>query len=201
MSSHEEVKDDESGDMMICSTCGESFAKRQDLISHQRLHNQTQVDDAENLDMTNSEKIGGSEAHSIICGACGIFCTSHHHLEDHSCSAKRNDNSTVSEQKMNTCNDEMVLPKENVDSGERQYKCDQCGRSYRHAGSLLNHKKSHKTGVFRCLVCQKRFYNLLALKNHQRSHFDVKRHTCHECGKAFKIQKQLLNHLRRHKEN
>ncbi|KAI4871568.1 hypothetical protein NFI96_033268, partial [Prochilodus magdalenae] len=93
------------------------------------------------------------------------------------------------------------IDQENTGSGDKQYRCEQCGRSYRHAGSLLNHKKSHKTGVFRCFVCQKRFYNLLALKNHQRTHFDVKKHSCTECGKAFKIHKQLLNHQRVHQEN
>ncbi|XP_071393200.1 zinc finger protein 646 [Centroberyx affinis] len=205
MSSHEEVKDDEPGEMMICSTCGESFAKRQDLIIHQLLHNKAQVDDVNCLHMNNSDRSGGKlEAQSIICGSCGIFCTNYHHLENHGCTAERKNESTNGEEKMKvnvSQAEEVRRIKENVDNEDRQYKCDQCGRSYRHAGSLLNHKKSHKTGVFRCLVCQKRFYNLLALKNHQRSHFDIKRHTCHECGKAFKIQKQLLNHLRRHKEN
>ncbi|KAM9336816.1 zinc finger protein 646 [Symphorus nematophorus] len=206
MSSHEEVKDDEPGEMMICSTCGESFANRQDLITHQLLHNKDQVDNINHLQMSNSDISGGKEeAQSIICGSCGIFCTSYHHLEKHGCSAERKDESTQAKEEVKANDvakhEDTSCVKETVDTEHRQYKCDQCGRSYRHAGSLLNHKKSHKTGVFRCLVCQKRFYNLLALKNHQRSHFDIKRHTCHECGKAFKIQKQLLNHLRRHKEN
>ncbi|XP_040922965.1 zinc finger protein 646 isoform X2 [Toxotes jaculatrix] len=206
MSSHEEVKDEELGEMMICSTCGESFANRQDLISHQLLHNSDQVDNVNHLQMDNSDVSGcKEEAQSIICGSCGIFCTNYHHLENHGCTAERKDESTHAkeETKVNKVaqHEDTSHFKETGDTEARQYKCDQCGRSYKHAGSLLNHKKSHKTGVFRCLVCQKRFYNLLALKNHQRSHFDIKRHTCHECGKAFKIQKQLLNHLRRHKEN
>ncbi|XP_031147316.1 zinc finger protein 646 isoform X2 [Sander lucioperca] len=206
MSSHEEVKDDEPGEMMICSTCGESFANRQDLITHQLLHNKDQVDNATHLHMNNSDVPGcKEEAQSIICGSCGIFCTSYHNLENHGCTAERTDESTHDKEEMNVNDvaqhEDTSHVKETVDAEDRQYKCDQCGRSYRHAGSLLNHKKSHKTGVFRCLVCQKRFYNLLALKNHQRSHFDIKRHTCNECGKAFKIQKQLLNHLKRHKEN
>ncbi|KAK9530563.1 hypothetical protein VZT92_012057 [Zoarces viviparus] len=203
MSSHEEMKEDEPGEMMICSTCGESFANRQDLIMHQFLHKNDPVD---NVNMNNSGvSVGKEEAQSIICGSCGIFCASYHHLENHGCTAERTDESTRSkeEKKVNDVaqHEDMSHNKETLDSEDRQYKCDQCGRSYRHAGSLLNHKKSHKTGVFRCLICQKRFYNLLALKNHQRSHFDIKRHACQECGKAFKIQKQLLNHLRRHKEN
>ncbi|KAI3365621.1 hypothetical protein L3Q82_010707 [Scortum barcoo] len=206
MSSHEEVKDDEPGEMMICSTCGESFANRQDLLTHQLLHNKDQEDHVNHLHMNSSDvSESKEEAQSIICGSCGIFCTSYHHLDNHGCTADGKDESTPCKEEMKVNdvaqNEDTSHFKETVDTQHRQYKCDQCGRSYRHAGSLLNHKKSHKTGVFRCLVCQKRFYNLLALKNHQRSHFDIKRHTCHECGKAFKIQKQLLNHLRRHKEN
>ncbi|KAG7507734.1 zinc finger protein 646-like isoform X1 [Solea senegalensis] len=206
MSSHEEAKDEELGEMMICSTCGESFANRQDLIAHQLLHNKDLVDNVSDLQMNhNNVSEGTEEAQSIICGSCGVFCTSYHHLQNHGCTTQRKDESTNCEEGIMAKDvdqyEDTSGVKETGDTEDRQYKCDQCGRSYRHAGSLLNHKKSHKTGVFRCLVCQKRFYNLLALKNHQRSHFDIKRHTCQECGKAFKIQKQLLNHLRRHKEN
>ncbi|XP_034049805.1 zinc finger protein 646 [Thalassophryne amazonica] len=203
LSSHEDVKDDDTGEMMICSTCGESFASRQDLIAHQLLHNQDQVSDVSRPHMSNGDGYEGKEEpQSIICGSCGIFCTSYHHLENHGCTAERENEPSQSKEELKV-NDVTQHEEEEGSSGAeaRQFKCDQCGRSYRHAGSLLNHKKSHKTGVFRCLVCQKRFYNLLALKNHQRSHFDIKRHTCHECGKAFKIQKQLSIHLRRHKEN
>lgn len=180
MSSHEGVKDEEPGEMMICSTCGESFANRQDLVTHQLLHNKDLVDEVNNLQMNNGNMSGGKEeVQSIICGSCGIFCNSYHHLENHGCTAERKDEARHGKEEMRandvTQHEDSSRYKETVETEHRQYKCDQCGRSYRHAGSLLNHKKSHKTGVFRCLVCQKRFYNLLALKNHQRSHFDVKR--------------------------
>ncbi|XP_010770424.1 zinc finger protein 646 isoform X1 [Notothenia coriiceps] len=205
MSSHEEVKDEEAEEMMICSTCGESFANSQDLITHQLLHDKEQVDSVNQLDMNKSGVSEAKEDVKSICGRCGIFCISLHHLTNHGCSTERTEKLTHTEQEMKgndvSQHDDTTDNKETFDTKDRQYKCDQCGRSYRHAGSLLNHKKSHKTGVFRCLVCQKRFYNLLALKNHQRSHFDKKRHSCNECGKAFKIQKQLINHLKRHKEN
>lgn len=166
--------------MMICSTCGESFANRQDLITHQLLHNKDLVEEVNHLQMNNGNMSGGKEeAQSIICGSCGIFCNSYHHLENHGCTAERKDEAIHGKEEMKAYDvaqhEDSSRYKETVETEHRQYKCDQCGRSYRHAGSLLNHKKSHKTGVFRCLVCQKRFYNLLALKNHQRSHFDVKR--------------------------
>lgn len=177
---HEAVKDDELGEMMICSTCGESFANKQDFITHQLQHSKDQIDNVNHLHMNNVDvSVGKEEAESIICGSCGIFCTSYNHLENHGCTAGKKEELTHSEEEINVNDaaqhEDVSHVKESADTEARQYKCDQCGRSYRHAGSLLNHKKSHKTGVFRCLVCQKRFYNLLALKNHQRSHFDIKR--------------------------
>ncbi|XP_029954148.1 zinc finger protein 646 [Salarias fasciatus] len=205
MSSHEEAKDDEPVEIIICSTCGESFANRQDMNAHQLLHSSEQVDSMNSLVTDIDVPKTKEEEENIICGSCGIFCTSSHHLQNHGCPAERNQEPMHGEEEARVDDaariEDSTPVKQSAHAEGRQYKCDQCGRSYRHPGSLLNHKKSHKTGVFRCLVCQKRFYNLLALKNHQRSHFDIKRHTCHECGKAFKIQKQLLTHLRRHKEN
>lgn len=174
MSSHEEMKE-EPGEMLICSTCGGSFASRKDLLTHLLLHQ-----DDSNLQLNDSKASEfKGESESIICGCCGVSCTSYRHLENHSCTTERKNELAHTEAKMTTTEDTQPdVSKhitETIESEHRQYKCDQCGRSYRHAGSLLNHKKSHKTGVFRCLVCQKRFYNLLALKNHQRSHFDTKR--------------------------
>ncbi|XP_018097584.1 zinc finger protein 646 isoform X2 [Xenopus laevis] len=85
-------------------------------------------------------------------------------------------------------------------SQQRPFRCEVCGRSYRHAGSLINHKQTHKTGIFRCAICQKPFFNLMAMKNHNRIHFELKRHKCLDCGKAFRLCKQLETHQRIHKE-
>ncbi|CAL8289856.1 unnamed protein product [Gadus morhua 'NCC'] len=194
MSSHEELKDE--GDMMmmmICSTCGESFAKRQDLLAHQLSHNPPQAEVGPPHPLYADGADPAAEPQSSICGCCGLFCSSYQHLKNHGCGAGGKEEPSDGEDgapggRPPAPGGEQPPPRPGqgpadggpADGGARQYKCEQCGRSYRHAGSLLNHKKSHKTGVFRCLVCQKRFYNLLALKNHQRSHFDVKRHACHE---------------------
>ncbi|XP_060795897.1 zinc finger protein 646 [Neoarius graeffei] len=212
MSSLEAEKDDEPGqvqqgdcDLIICSTCGESFTKKQDLVAHQLLHSNTEAGQPEQYVTPNQNGHQlKEERESIICGTCGIVCTSVAQLESHNCPGPCEENLEEYDEKtdvVKALGQEPEYYKASSASGERLYKCDQCGRSYRHAGSLLNHKKSHKTGVFRCFVCQKRFYNLLALKNHQRTHFDVKKHSCTECGKAFKIHKQLLNHQRVHREN
>uniref|UniRef100_A0AAY4ASJ1 C2H2-type domain-containing protein n=1 Tax=Denticeps clupeoides TaxID=299321 RepID=A0AAY4ASJ1_9TELE len=217
MSSMEAEKEEEPGgcqqggaSLIICSTCGESFITKQDLLAHQLLHDGSPGEE-ENPPYPSEGGEGAlklvpkQEMESIICGKCGIACLSFHHLESHACSGQREGCAQPGDCKLDAAAfdgpDSGTMEDGPCCGGGRLYTCDQCGRSYRHAGSLLNHKKSHKTGVFRCYVCQKRFYNLLALKNHQRTHFDVKKHRCSECGKAFKIHKQLLNHLRVHQEN
>ncbi|XP_076123251.1 zinc finger protein 646 isoform X2 [Alosa pseudoharengus] len=200
----------ESGGLMICSTCGQSFSRKQDLVNHQQLvHGITRPDGASMgaSGSSSNGKMDGRNSH--ICVDCGMMFADRHHLITHLCPGKPRGSGALGKG-MNGAKGmtggagtSSGLPGDHrsFGDGERPHRCDQCGRSYRHPCSLLNHKKSHKTGVFRCLVCQKRYYNLLALKNHQRTHFDLKRHKCEECGKAFKIQKQLVNHLRLHEEH
>nr|XP_004671066.2 zinc finger protein 646 isoform X2 [Jaculus jaculus]XP_044987516.1 zinc finger protein 646 isoform X2 [Jaculus jaculus]XP_044987517.1 zinc finger protein 646 isoform X2 [Jaculus jaculus]XP_044987518.1 zinc finger protein 646 isoform X2 [Jaculus jaculus]XP_044987520.1 zinc finger protein 646 isoform X2 [Jaculus jaculus]XP_044987521.1 zinc finger protein 646 isoform X2 [Jaculus jaculus]XP_044987522.1 zinc finger protein 646 isoform X2 [Jaculus jaculus] len=85
-------------------------------------------------------------------------------------------------------------------SSERPFSCEVCGRSYKHAGSLINHRQSHQTGHFGCQACSKGFSNLMSLKNHRRIHADPRRFRCSECGKAFRLRKQLASHQRVHTE-
>ncbi|XP_020013841.2 zinc finger protein 646 [Castor canadensis] len=85
-------------------------------------------------------------------------------------------------------------------SSERPFSCEVCGRSYKHAGSLINHRQSHQIGHFGCQACSKGFSNLMSLKNHRRIHADPRRFRCSECGKAFRLRKQLASHHRGHVE-
>ncbi|XP_016073157.1 PREDICTED: zinc finger protein 646 [Miniopterus natalensis] len=85
-------------------------------------------------------------------------------------------------------------------SSERPFSCEVCGRSYKHAGSLINHRQSHQTGHFGCQACSKGFSNLMSLKNHRRIHADPRRFRCSDCGKAFRLRKQLASHQQIHLE-
>uniref|UniRef100_A0A8C7E4Z5 C2H2-type domain-containing protein n=1 Tax=Naja naja TaxID=35670 RepID=A0A8C7E4Z5_NAJNA len=53
---------------------------------------------------------------------------------------------------------------------QRLYECELCGKSYRHSGSLINHKQTHQTGDFSCSLCSKHFQNVASLKSHLRGH-------------------------------
>ncbi|XP_056598066.1 zinc finger protein 646 isoform X1 [Triplophysa dalaica] len=200
-----------AGSLIICSTCGQSFSRKQDLLNHQLVHGPQRPDGStQGLGGTSVNSNGKMDGRNHICVDCGMFFADRHQLITHLCPGKARAgalNKGMNGAKVMTGgagtsgSGGPVVSQQMPDSDDRPHRCDQCGRSYRHPCSLLNHKKSHKTGVFRCHVCQKRYYNLLALKNHQRTHFDLKRHKCEECGKAFKIQKQLINHLRLHEEH
>ncbi|KAG1946766.1 zinc finger protein 646 isoform X1 [Pimephales promelas] len=197
--------------LLICSTCGQSFSRKQDLINHQLVHGHPRADGStQGLGGTSSNSNGKMDGRNHICVDCGMFFADRHQLITHLCPGKArvgglnkgmNGAKGMTGGAGTSGSGSPANPQQMANSDDRPHRCDQCGRGYRHPCSLLNHKKSHKTGVFRCLVCQKRYYNLLALKNHQRTHFDLKRHKCEECGKAFKIQKQLINHLRLHEEH
>lgn len=48
---------------------------------------------------------------------------------------------------------ELLHPSSNQDSEDgdgipRPYRCQQCGRGYRHPGSLVNHRRTHEIGLF-----------------------------------------------------
>ena len=179
---------------MICSTCGQSFSRKQDLLNHQLIHGPQSAERQSQPNVsTGANGNDKMDGRNHICVDCGMFFADRHHLITHLCPGK-NRSGNLSKQGLNGA--KRMSGGEGVgggvaggsgdvggdgrrsmgEQGDRPHKCDQCGRGYRHPCSLLNHKKSHKTGVFRCLVCQKRYYNLLALKNHQRTHFDLKRY-------------------------
>ena len=81
---------------------------------------------------------------------------------------------------------------------ERRYKCSQCGKTYKHAGSLTNHRQSHTLGVYPCAICFKEFSNLMALKNHSRLHAQYRPYQCPHCPRAFRLPRELLEHQQSH---
>lgn len=58
-------------------------------------------------------------------------------------------------------------------SQERNFKCDQCDKLFKHQSNLLTHKKSHNGFKVKCLVCEKWFTTRGNLKKHLKTHVET----------------------------
>ncbi|KAI1896577.1 hypothetical protein AGOR_G00096200 [Albula goreensis] len=192
-----------------CEVCGKAFKIQKQLVNHQRIHegNRARVQELSQQLQTMPKNGTVSERNDMPMVIANM---------DEKSNSTQNNSRSRGQRSCNRCGEThsckkacpivrtQMEPQVEVKSEEeetnecRPYACDQCGRTYRHAGSLVNHKNSHKTGEYYCAVCNNTYSNQLAMKNHLRIHFAVKKHTCQVCGKAFRGQKQLSSHAHSH---
>ena len=84
-------------------------------------------------------------------------------------------------------------------TGEKAYKCHQCGKSYSRKNELNRHFKVHtREEVYKCLLCNKVFTRDTHLGSHLRTHTIEKLHQCNMCDKAFSEKYNLDQHKRTH---
>ncbi|KAG7226349.1 hypothetical protein INR49_013760, partial [Caranx melampygus] len=169
-----------------CHECGKAFKIQKQLLNHLRRHkeNQAKIQELNSqiqalMQMNGTRSDGGMQ--SLTSNSNQAFSSPRHCKQ-------------VAEGKMAQMKSETSVKSEDT-GDQRPFACDQCGRTYRHAGSLVNHRNSHKTGEYYCSVCNNTYSNQLAMKNHLRTHFAYKKHSCQNCGKGFRGKKQLVAHL------
>ena len=87
-------------------------------------------------------------------------------------------------------------------SGDKQFSCDTCEKSFSKASNLTRHKIIHtREKPYSCDLCKKSF----SLKSHLTSHkkiiheeTGIKPYPCNTCGKAFRTSSKLTVHKRIH---
>ncbi|KAL4831409.1 hypothetical protein H8958_011363 [Nasalis larvatus] len=96
--------------------------------------------------------------------------------------------------------------------GEKQYKCEQCGKFFisvpgvrrhmiMHSGNpvINTHERTH-TGErpYKCTKCDKAFSCSTSLRYHGSIHTGERPYECKQCGKAFSGLSSLCNHRSTH---
>ncbi|XP_064650743.1 zinc finger protein 135-like isoform X1 [Lineus longissimus] len=92
-----------------------------------------------------------------------------------------------------------VTVHERIQTGVRQFSCDQCGEAYRCYKYYKMHQRVH-TGekTFKCDFCTEVFSRFISLKQHNLVH-SSQSFKCDSCEKAFRSQTELTAHRRTHK--
>ncbi|XP_075193820.1 uncharacterized protein LOC142292378 [Anomaloglossus baeobatrachus] len=90
-------------------------------------------------------------------------------------------------------------PRQRRVSGQRNYNCTRCGKSFLRCSDLVKHEKTHTDErLYACNICGKNFRRHTSLLIHERIHTGERPYQCTQCGKSFVQRQHLTTHLRTH---
>uniref|UniRef100_A0A2C9KDV1 C2H2-type domain-containing protein n=1 Tax=Biomphalaria glabrata TaxID=6526 RepID=A0A2C9KDV1_BIOGL len=85
-------------------------------------------------------------------------------------------------------------------TGEKRFKCSECGKRFRHPYALREHNTEHfqdSNMKYLCIMCGKSFHDRTNLENHMAHHV-MDRVSCNICGKSFASFRNLDSHMKIH---
>lgn len=132
------------------------------------------------------------------CDVCGVKTVSKKCLSIHK--RKHSDKFKCKECGLSTSSQFMLMSHQRIHTGERPFLCEMCDAKFATKKAKDVHTATHTNSRinFKCNICSTVVGSACGLRAHQASHKDEKPTMCEVCGKTFKTQASLTNHIKTH---
>ncbi|XP_072279590.1 uncharacterized protein [Pyxicephalus adspersus] len=189
-----------------CSECRKSFIRKENLLSHQRIHrgeDPLSCPECGKCFIWRRQLVIHQRTHTgekpLTCSECGKSFSERSNLVRHQKSHSAERPFACSQCSKCFTDRTKLNNHQRTHTGEKPYSCSECGERFSRKSSLTRHEKFHRgEKPYSCTECGKCFTERANLVTHYRIHTGDRPYTCSKCGRAFKQRSDLVRHEKVH---